>query len=359
MTAPQGPGVLIVEDDARNQVALCAALEPLGVPLAVVGSGEEALKHLLSRDELVIVLDVQLPGLDGFETAAAIKGRERSADIPILFVTAINRSPEHRRRGYETGAVDYLFKPVEPDLLLAKVSVLLELQRSRRELARSNADLEQFAYVAAHDLQEPLRVVAGYLELLEERTRGVLDEKSRGWVEAARASAVRMSELVAGLLAYARAGAGAPALEPVSLEAVVARAVAAVRPLLREAGAEVQVGELPDVLATERELAQVVQNLLANAVQNRGAAPPVVTIDAARDGGWVRVRVRDNGVGIDPAAAARVFGMFERLDSSPYPGTGLGLAICRRIIERHGGEITLAPNGDQGATVSFTLPAAT
>ena len=234
------PCLLLVDDRPENLLALEAVLEPLGHRLVRAGSGEEALRHLLTDDVAVIVLDVQMPGLDGFETAAAIKGRERTRDIPIIFLTALSREPEHRLLGYATGAVDYIFKPVEPDLLRAKVAVFVELHLTARrlkeqsellawrtaELERSNADLEQFTYIASHDLQEPLRVITGYLELLADELGDGLSDQARGWVEKATASAGRMEALVADLLIYARTGAGTFAPEPVDLDDALSTALA-------------------------------------------------------------------------------------------------------------------------------------
>jgi signal transduction histidine kinase len=362
------PCLLLVDDRPENLLALEAVLEPLGHRLVRAGSGEEALRHLLTDDVAVIVLDVQMPGLDGFETAAAIKGRERTRDIPIIFLTALSREPEHRLLGYATGAVDYIFKPVDPDLLRAKVAVFVELHLGARrlkeqgellawrtaELERSNADLEQFTYIASHDLQEPLRVITGYLEVLAEELGDGVGDRPRSWIEKATASAGRMEALVADLLVYARTGAGAYAPEVVDLDESLAAALADLQRAIDGAEAEVRVERLGSAMAAPSDVRRVFQNLVGNAVKYGGTT---VRISAERSSGWVAICVSDNGIGVPEGDLRRVFGMFERVDGQPYPGTGLGLAVCRRLVERGGGHIWMERNRAGGVTVKFTLPA--
>ena len=368
------PALLLVDDVRDNLVAVEAALAPLGHRTLLAHSGEEALRHLLTEDVAVIVLDVQMPGLDGFETARHIKERERTREVPIVFLTALGGELEHRLRGYDVGAVDYIAKPVNAELLRAKVRVFLdlylattelkvqsaELTRRGRELERSNADLEQFSYIASHDLQEPLRVIAGYLECLADRLGPDLDEEARVWVDRAEKTAARMSAMITDLLAYARAGAFDTEAADVELADALREATDAVGAALRESGGEVNpVGALGRVRAVRLDVERVLQNLLANALKYRGAEVPVVTVASHRAGDEVIVSVRDNGAGVTREDLERVFGRFERVADEPYPGTGLGLAVCRRIVERSGGRIWMERNDpDPGVTVRFALPAA-
>lgn len=363
------PALLLVDDRPENLLALEAVLEPLGHRLVRADSGEEALRQLLRDDVAVIVLDVQMPGLDGFETAAAIKGRERTRDIPIIFLTALSREPEHRLLGYATGAVDYIFKPVDPDLLRAKVAVFVELHLAQRrvkeqaellawrtaELERSNADLEQFSSIASHDLQEPLRVITGYLELLADEAGDALGERPRAWIQRTLETAGRMDALVADLLLYARSAAGVYRPEVVDLDEVLATALADVA--TGTAGADIHAETLGTAFAAPDEVRRIFQNLIGNAVKYRGEEPLHVRLHAEHTPGWVQVCVRDNGVGVAETDLRRVFGMFERVDGQPSPGTGLGLAVCRRLVERAGGHIWMERNRDSGVTVAFTLPA--
>jgi signal transduction histidine kinase len=368
------PALLLVDDVPDNLVAVEAALAPLGHRMLRALSGEEALRHLLTDDVGVIVLDVQMPGLDGFETARHIKDRDSTSDIPIVFLTALGGDIEHRLRGYDAGAVDYLAKPVDADLLRAKVRVFLELHLATeelrtqgallalrtKELERSNADLEQFSYVASHDLQEPLRVLAGYLELLSDELGDGAGEEARRWIERAGAATERMSSMIADLLTYARAGSGGGEREVLRLDDVLATALRSVEVTLRESGGSVETnGSLGEVVAVRLDVERIFQNLLSNALKHRGDAPPLVLIDAARTDDVVEIAVCDNGRGVDAADLERVFGRFERVGGEPYPGTGLGLAVCRRLVDRSGGRIWMEPNDPApGVTVRFTLPAA-
>jgi len=360
------PALLLVDDRRENLVALEAALEPLGHPILTATSGEQALRFLLSEDVAVIVLDVQMPTMDGFATAEHIKQRERTREIPIIFLTAISREEHHRMQGFEAGAVEYLFKPVAPDLLRAKVGVFVELRMKNRllaeqaevlarqagELERSNADLEQFAYIASHDLQEPLRVITGFVELLTERLDAHLDDEARDWVARINRSAQGVTDLVSGLLTYARSGAQRREPEIVELDGVVKDAM---HRLALDPG-WVKIGDLGSVMGTPETLTTVVTNLLANAVKFSDGAPDI-EVTAERKDGVVAVAVRDRGRGVPDSELQRLFGMFERLEGDPYPGTGLGLAVCRRIVERFGGQIWMENNVDKGVTVRFTVPA--
>ena len=364
--------ILLVDDRPENLTAMVAALEPLGYRTVTAASGEAALRELLLGDFSLVILDVQMPGIDGFETARAIKGRPRTADVPVLFVTAIGRDEDHRLHGYATGAVDYLFKPISPELLRAKAAVFVqlheqrlqllaqraELERKTAELEQANRDLEQFTYVASHDLQEPLRVVSGYLELLAARLAGS-DEQTRLWLDRATATTLRMGDLVHDLLVCARAGAMASPVTSVDLGKAAAAAVDHLTTAIDESAGRIEVAAgLPSVSGVEVEVVQVLQNVIGNALRHRGDGPPVVQVTAESSDGEVEVRVRDNGPGVPEADLDRIFGLFERVEGTPHPGTGLGLSICRRVVERRGGRIWMTLNDDAGATVHIALPSA-
>src|SRR6266498_130130 len=374
---PPRPRVLLVDDRPDNLMALAAVLEPLHADLVPARSGEEALRRLLGEEFAVIVLDVQMPVLDGFETARLIKQRERTRHIPLVFLTAISGEPAHHLRGYEVGAVDYVYKPFAPEILRAKVRVFIELwqrgaiiERQRAqleerladldranvalarqgiELERSNAALERFAEIAAHELRQPLRNIEGFLDLLLSRHRDELNGEAALLAERAAGGVERARSLTSALLSYAKAGTEPLRGEPVPLEELLEDATQQV-PALREQGATVEtVGSLPTVRGD--------RHLLDNAVKFRSAAPPRITAraDPAQDG-WTVV-VTDNGIGIDPTVAPRLFTVFARLHSSDErPGHGVGLAVCRRIVERHGGTIRAEPAPGGGTSISFTLP---
>jgi light-regulated signal transduction histidine kinase (bacteriophytochrome) len=225
------------------------------------------------------------------------------------------------------------------------------------ELAQSNAELEQFAYIASHDLQEPLRMVASYTQLLAERYRGRLDADADEFIGYASGGARRMQTLINDLLQYSRLGRRPLALQPVRVADAVRDALQNLKPAVEESDAEVNVSDLPVVTADAPQFVQLFQNLIGNAIKFHGSEPPRVEIAAEpSDGRWI-FSVRDNGIGIDPRYADRIFGMFQRLHSKErYPGTGIGLAVARKIVERHGGEIWVESRPAEGSLFRFTVP---
>ncbi|MDB4952304.1 MAG: sensor protein [Gemmatimonadetes bacterium] len=231
------------------------------------------------------------------------------------------------------------------------------LAAQARELSRSNADLEQFAYVASHDLQEPLRMVASYTQLLARRYRGRLDDDADEFIGYAVEGVTRMQSLINDLLAYSRAGTRGEGVQATEMEDVLRRVLAGLGPALEESGARVTHGPLPTLQVDAAQMDQVLQNLVGNALKFRGAEPTHVHVSAQRlDDAW-EISVRDNGIGISPEFAERVFVIFQRLHSrAEYPGTGIGLAICKKVVERHGGRIAVRPAPGGGAEFRFTIP---
>jgi light-regulated signal transduction histidine kinase (bacteriophytochrome) len=232
------------------------------------------------------------------------------------------------------------------------------LRKKTEELARSNEDLEQFAYVASHDLQEPLRMVTSYVQLLSKRYKAKLDADANEFIDFAVDGAVRMRKLINDLLTYSRVGTQGKGLFPTDSEAVLAQSVNNLKVTIEENGALVTHDPLPTVTADSSQLEQLLQNLIGNAIKFRGSEPPRIHLSASRNGkGWV-FSVRDNGIGIAPEYSKRIFIIFQRLHSrQEYPGTGIGLAICKKIVERHGGHIWVESDAGKGATFRFTLPA--
>ncbi len=227
------------------------------------------------------------------------------------------------------------------------------------QLERSNRDLEQFAYVASHDLQEPLRMVSNYVALLRDRYRDQLDAKAREFLGFALDGATRMQELILALLAYSRVDTQGQPFEPTDCNPILERVLLNLKVAIDESHASVTHAPLPTVLADEVQLGQVFQNLIANAVKFRGEAPPEVRIAATPEDGFWHFAIRDNGIGIAEENFRRIFVLFQRLHSrNRYPGTGIGLALCKRIIERHGGRIWVESKPGQGATFHFTVPRA-
>ncbi len=231
------------------------------------------------------------------------------------------------------------------------------LEQRTQELVRSNAELEQFAYVASHDLQEPLRAIVSYLQLIERRYKGSLDERADRYIGHAVDGARRMQVLINELLTYSRVGRRGEAFAPTDCEAVLERALANLRATIAESEAVVTHDPLPTVEGDPTQLVQLFQNLIGNAIKFRGTEPPRVHIGAERHDGEWRFTVRDNGIGIAPEYHERVFVIFQRLHGrDEYAGTGIGLAICKKIVERHGGRIGIESAPGEGTTFWFTIP---
>ncbi|HZQ51961.1 MAG TPA: ATP-binding protein [Bryobacteraceae bacterium] len=254
----------------------------------------------------------------------------------------------------------------ERELLIARKraeQASLELASANMELRRANADLEQFAYSASHDLKEPLRIVSIYVQLLERKCQVKLDEQEREYLALTVASAQRAQTLLNDLLAYVQAAhmtEESEAIEATDAGEALDRVLSVLSRAVEDANATIQRSALPVLRVREVHLVQLFQNLIANALKYRGEAPPFISVRAIEEDNWWILSVEDNGIGIDPQHVDQVFGLFKRLHaSSEYPGTGIGLAICRKIVDRYGGRIWVESAGlGKGSTFYFTLPAA-
>lgn len=232
-----------------------------------------------------------------------------------------------------------------------------ELSRRADELARSNAELERFAYVASHDLQEPLRIVASYTQLLSRRYQGQLDSDADEFIAYIVDGAVRMKQLINDLLAYSRLSTQAKEFEPVDCQAILSQALINLGMAIEESGAVVTHDPLPTILGDSFQIGQLFQNLIGNAIKFRSDLPPRIHLSSKEKENKRLFSVRDNGIGIEPEYNDRIFIIFQRLHGrGEYPGTGIGLAICRKIVERHGGTIWVESALGKGSTFYFTIP---
>lgn len=344
-------------------------------PTAMLMVGESG-KIMLVNSEAEAIFGFSRTELIGQAVEMLIPKRFRAGHVHIRENYAANSRP------LRTGADRELFglrrdgtefpiqlglnpiETIEGSCTLATVVDISERKRAEQklkaiaaELEQSNADLEQFAFAASHDMQEPLRTIASFLDLLSSRYQAGLDDQAREWIDFAVQGAEQMQHLVHDLLEYSRIGSHGESFQPVNCNTVFDTTVFELKKRIEETRASVSRGTLPTVSADRAHLLRVFQNLIGNALKFHGEQSPVVRVEAARqDGEWV-FSVRDNGIGIDPRFVKRLFVVFQRLHTiSEYPGTGVGLAMCRRIVERHGGRIWVDSQLGQGATFSFTIP---
>ncbi len=373
---PRAATILIVDDMPANLDVVTSHLERQGYCAVVAQSGDEGIERAEFVQPDLILLDVMMPGPDGFETCRRLKANARTRDIPVIFMTALSDTAD-KLTGFAAGAVDYVTKPLNGAEVLARIDTHLTLYALRQQLAaqnallqqeiaaraetqaalqRSNTELEQLAYVASHDMQEPLRMIASYLQLVAQRYHGRLDADADEFIGYAVDGAKRMQALINDLLAYSRVGTKARPFQPTATLSTLQTAMTQLRMAIEESGAQITHGVLPTVMGDPTQLLQLFQNLLANAIKFRRDVAVQVHVDAeAVEGAW-RFSVRDNGIGMESDYFERIFVLFQRLHGrSEYPGTGIGLALCKKIVERHGGSITVESQPGVGSTFRFTI----
>lgn len=378
--------ILMVDDEQSNLVALEAVLEPLGQNLVKASSGQEALRKVLEHDFALILLDVQLPDLNGIEVATFIRERERTRHIPIIFLTGAERTAEMMFKGYSAGAVDYLMKPIVAGILRAKVEVFVELAIIRRklqeevverarvaaeisklnlaleqknaDLVAANQDLENFSYSVSHDLRTPLRHILGYVNIFEEAAAAKIDDADRATLKKIVRVAQRMGQLIDSLLAFSRIGRSSLCKGEVSMDALVKETISEIALDLNGRTVEWSIRPLPSVSGDRELLSQVWVNLLSNAVKyTRPRNPARIEVAARLDGSEIIYSVADNGVGFEMEHADKLFGVFSRLHAEKeFEGHGVGLANVRRIVQRHGGRTWAESKVNEGASFYFSLP---
>ena len=384
----QKVNILLVDDQPGKLIAHEAILQDLGQNVIKATSGRDALECLLKQDFAVILLDVNMPGMDGFETAELIRQRPRFEKTPIIFITAYNTSDIDRLKGYRLGAVDYMFLPVIAEVLKAKVSVFVELaqqtaiikrqadhlafhnqeqgrkleviQQLNQELREANEQLETFSYSVSHDLRAPLRSLQGFSEVLLEDYADKLDEEARTYLERIKGATIQMEQLTRDLLQYCRITREDMTPQPVALDALL-KDVMAMNNFVLPPSAELAVKEhLDRVLANPTLLGQCLSNLLNNAFKfAKPGVPARVELWTEREDGRVRIQVKDNGIGIEPAHHQKVFGIFERVGNvKDHQGTGIGLAIVARAVQRMGGHCGVESKLGAGSRFWIELPAA-
>ncbi|HTQ43749.1 MAG TPA: response regulator [Polyangiaceae bacterium] len=377
----ESASVLIVDDTPANLVALGAVLQPLGMRIVEARSGPEAIE-LVSRESFAcVLLDVQMPGMDGFEVARRLRQMEAGAEVPILFLTAIHRDEEYARRGYASGAADYITKPFDPDVLRARVRAFVDLfhQRDRLRVQQLTALLEreraarldaeaanqakdEFLATVSHELRTPLTAILGWSMIARRGSPPAELAKVLNVIERSARSQLRIIE---DLLDVARALGGKLRLEigEARIADVIEAALMSVRPAADAKGVALEVDLEPSlgaIAADPERLQQVVWNLLSNAIKFTPGGGHVSLV-ATRSQSTVVVRVRDDGQGVPPQFLPHIFEPFRQADASTtrrHGGLGLGLAIVKQLVEAHGGTISARSDGEgKGTTFTVEIPA--
>jgi signal transduction histidine kinase len=354
--------VLVVEDDPNDIELLTLALQRAGFDpdSASAQTAEEFLERVRHGHYDIVLADYNLPQWNGMETVETL--RREGLDIPVILVSGY-LGEQRAVECIKQGAADYVLKdhllrlPEVVRRALREKQLRDENRRSQEDLARSNRDLEQFAYVASHDLQEPLRMVAAYTQLLGDRYQGKLDENADKYIRYAVDGATRMQTLVRDLLAFSRVGRNGREFKLAESAAIVELAVKNLHAAIEESGARIECGDLPAVVVDASLVVQVFQNLIGNAIKFRGADPLMVRISAEKTKQATVFSIADNGIGIDPEHAELIFAIFKRLHTrEEYPGSGIGLAICKKVVEQHGGRIWVESELGNGCTFRIALP---
>lgn len=408
--------ILVVDDREDNLFSLESILERDGYRIVKANSGRAALKILLGEwDFSLILMDVQMPEMNGFETATLIYEREKLKHIPIIFITAHHYGEEQAYEGYKMGGVDYIYKPIDPDLLRYKVSVFAELYRknyqlmmqerklismnrslqkevedrklseqkikklnyqlleNNEQLKTTIEELDRFAYVASHDLQEPLRKILIFSDKLDSSCKEILSAEAESYLQKIVKSSERMHQLINDLLKFSRYTNDNYGFEKTDLNIVLKDVLSDVEMEVQKKNANIVVDkDLPVIWAIPSQMRQVFQNLISNSLKfSKEGVPPEIRITGKKCTGaevfglnkkmpndsFFRIIFTDNGIGFDPKYAKEIFVVFKRLHSyHDFEGTGIGLSICKKIIEKHNGFITAESTLSQGATFTITLP---
>jgi signal transduction histidine kinase len=361
--------VLHVEDNELDAELVARALRKGGFPasITVVQTEIQFERELRLHPPDVVFADYNLPQWKGMEALELLQREE--LDIPLILVSGA-LGDVTAVECIKRGATDYVLKDglarlpestrralQEKHLLQLRRIAEGNLARKVEELAQSNSDLEQFAYVASHDLQEPLRMVTAYTQLLGERYRGKLDETADKYIAYASEGALRMQTLIQDLLAFSRIGRRVSAGKPTDCNAAMTEVIMSMEAAIGESHAVVTYAVLPVVWSEGSQMTQLFQNLIGNAIKFRGQDPPNISVQAEKTGEQWLFSVSDNGIGIAPEHIENIFVVFQRLHTrAEYPGNGIGLAICKKIVERCGGKIWVESKVGQGSTFKFTLP---
>lgn len=405
--------ILLVDDREDNLLSIETILEPAGYTFVKALSGREALKVLLNEfDFALILMDVKMPNLNGFETASLIYQREKLKHIPIIFITANNYGDEQVFKGYMTGAVDYIYKPINPDLLRAKVGVFIDLyKKNHRLLAQeqklvainknleleihekkvsedkikelnhrllenierlesANRDLDRFAFMASHDLQEPLRKMLMFSDRLAHKYKDLIDDEGKMFISRIQHAGERMQALIKDILLFSKTSIEKPVFVDSNLTDILGEVLTEMDGVIKEKDALINAEPLPKLTVNPVLMRPLFHNLISNAIKySKKNVQPVVRIYSEFSAGvngtdstevkskYCRIYVEDNGIGFDQKYSEQIFGMFKRLHlHTEFEGTGIGLALCKKIVEEHNGFITARSKVNEGSVFIISLP---
>lgn len=404
------PKILLVDDREDNLLSIETLLEPDGYRFVKANSGSQALKILLHEfDFAMILMDVKMPNLNGFETATIIYQREKLRHIPIIFITANNFGEENIFKGYSSGAVDYIYKPINPELLRAKVSVFIDLYKKNHQLVAqeqrlvainksleneilerriseekikdlnrqllenisrletANQELDRFAFMASHDLQEPMRKIRLFSDRLYYKYKDQLDEEALMFINRIQQSGIRMENLIKDILTFSKISVEKDPFIETDLNKIIQEVLEEMNDEVVEKEAKVDVQPLPSIMANPGLMRPLFFNLISNSLKYcKKDVPPAIHIrsELATEKSnrkpqkeYFRIFVEDNGIGFDQIYAEQIFGMFKRLHRhTEFEGTGIGLALCKKIVEEHEGHITALSKVNEGSTFIVSLP---
>jgi signal transduction histidine kinase len=366
--------IVNVDDSEPSRYAKSRILSHAGFTVHEARNGAEALTRVAQHNPDLVLLDINLPDLSGIEVCRRLRASPSASSVLILQISASSTTAPHATAALDNGADSYLAEPVDPDVLVATVKALLRLRKAERdlllanerlkamnqELSRSNEDLQQFAYVASHDLQEPLRTIATFVSLVQRTAKAKLTAAEMEYLEHIVDGSRRMRTLIDDLLQYSQLDMGTTTAAPVKLNAPLQWALENLGQAISQSGAVVTAEELPIVAGDATQLGHVFQNLLGNAIKyGKPGVRPEIHVSASEEASDSVICIRDNGIGIDSAYLQQIFAPFKRLHGKEIAGTGIGLAVSRRIIEAHKGRIWAQSVPGDGATFCFSLMKAT
>lgn len=407
--------ILVVDDREDNLFSIETILEKDEYTIVKANSGRAALKILLTQHDFTLILmDVQMPGMNGLETATLISEREKLKHIPIIFITAHNYEEEYIFQGYQMGGVDYIYKPINPELLRVKVGVFVELYRKNHELLMqekkliaankklekeieerkiteekirllnlqlvennahlksTNQELDRFAYVASHDLQEPLRKIQLFTDKLVLQMSSRLDEEVQGYLQRIGKASKRMQQLVNDLLKFSRHTNDNLDFEKTNLNELLNDVLSDMEIEIQKKAVKITAANLPTIHAIPSQIRQLFQNIISNSIKfSKADGVPEIQIQSELIKGshianidrklfentFYNIYIKDNGIGFDSKYAEEIFVVFKRLHTyHEFEGTGIGLSICKKIVEKHKGFISAQSKLNEGSTFIITLP---